>query len=83
MAVSSYQGGRVEYFTYLRELLDEAGPAISGSTAVVAGSSSGRDPTTGVTRVTIFRPEDGQRLGLPGMISTIIADCDVRPVRWT
>ena len=78
VAVSSYQGGHVEYFTYLRELLDEAGAGhiriYGGGGGVIVPAEIQLLASRGVT---IFSPEDGQRLGLPGMINTIIADCDV------
>jgi methylmalonyl-CoA mutase len=79
VAVSSYQGGHVEYFTYLVELLRERG---AGHVKVYGGGGGVIVPREiellhqrGVTR--IFSPEDGQRLGLPGMINTMIRECDV------
>ncbi|HXV94040.1 MAG TPA: fused isobutyryl-CoA mutase/GTPase IcmF [Pseudonocardia sp.] len=79
VAVSSYQGGHVEYFTYLVELLRERG---AGHVKVYGGGGGVIVPreiellhSRGVAR--IFSPEDGQRLGLPGMINTMIRECDV------
>ncbi len=77
VAVSSYQGGHVEYFEYLVELLREAG---AGHVHVVGGGGGVIVPTE-VARlreagVTIFSPEDGQRLGLPGMVNQVIKACD-------
>ncbi|MDN5716442.1 MAG: methylmalonyl-CoA mutase family protein, partial [Janibacter sp.] len=77
VAVSSYQGGHVEYFEYLTQLLREQG---AGHVKVFGGGGGVIVPEE-ITRlreagVTIFSPEDGQRLGLPGMINTLIADCD-------
>jgi methylmalonyl-CoA mutase len=79
VAVSSYQGGHIEYFTYLVELLRERG---AGHVKVYGGGGGVIVPREiellhqrGVTR--IFSPEDGQRLGLPGMINTMIRECDV------
>jgi isobutyryl-CoA mutase len=79
VAVSSYQGGHIEYFTYLVELLRERG---AGHIKVYGGGGGVIVPreiellhSRGVAR--IFSPEDGQRLGLPGMINTMIRDCDV------
>ncbi|TQM09135.1 fused isobutyryl-CoA mutase/GTPase IcmF [Pseudonocardia kunmingensis] len=79
VAISSYQGGHVEYFSYLVELLRERG---AGHIKVYGGGGGVIVPreiellhSRGVTR--IFSPEDGQRLGLPGMINTMIRDCDV------
>ncbi|MCW2666353.1 MAG: methylmalonyl-CoA mutase, large subunit [Frankiales bacterium] len=78
IAVSSYQGGHVEYFTYLVERLREAGAGhvkvFGGGGGVIVAEEIALLAERGVT---IFAPEDGQRLGLPGMINTLIAACDV------
>ncbi|WP_435200522.1 fused isobutyryl-CoA mutase/GTPase IcmF [Janibacter sp. GS2] len=77
VAVSSYQGGHVEYFEYLTQLLREQGAGhvkvFGGGGGVIVPEEVRRLREAGVT---IFSPEDGQRLGLPGMINTLIADCD-------
>ncbi len=77
VAVSSYQGGHVEYFTYLRELLDQSGAGqvriYGGGGGVIVADEIELLANRGVT---IFSPEDGQQLGLPGMINTIIRACD-------
>ncbi|MFC5158387.1 fused isobutyryl-CoA mutase/GTPase IcmF [Nonomuraea angiospora] len=79
VAISSYQGGHVEFFTYLVELLRERG---AGHVKVYGGGGGVIVPeeiellhSRGVTRV--FSPEDGQRYGLPGMINQLIEECDV------
>ncbi|SDJ58264.1 fused isobutyryl-CoA mutase/GTPase IcmF [Nonomuraea jiangxiensis] len=79
VAISSYQGGHVEFFTYLVELLRERG---AGHVKVYGGGGGVIVPeeiellhSRGVTR--IFSPEDGQRYGLPGMINQLIQECDV------
>ena len=71
VAVSSYQGGHVEYFEYLVESLRaSAAPATSrsygGGGGVIVPDEIARLRASGVT---IFSPEDGQRLGLAGMIN--------------
>ncbi|MGD8200894.1 fused isobutyryl-CoA mutase/GTPase IcmF [Ornithinimicrobium sp. W1679] len=77
VAVSSYQGGHVEYFEYLVESLREAGAGhvrvVGGGGGVIVHEEIERLRGSGVT---IFSPEDGQRLGLPGMINQVVADCD-------
>ncbi|SOC51567.1 fused isobutyryl-CoA mutase/GTPase IcmF [Ornithinimicrobium cerasi] len=77
VAVSSYQGGHVEYFEYLVQRLAEAGAGhvrvVGGGGGVIVPEEISRLRESGVT---IFSPEDGQRLGLPGMINTVIEDCD-------
>ncbi|MFK5584040.1 fused isobutyryl-CoA mutase/GTPase IcmF [Serinicoccus sp. LYQ131] len=77
VAVSSYQGGHVEYFEYLTEQLREAGAGhvtvVGGGGGVIVAEEIERLRQAGVT---IFSPEDGQRLGLPGMINQVITECD-------
>ena len=78
IAVSSYQGGHVEYFTYLRELLDQRG---AGHVRIYGGGGGVIVPAEieqlARHRVRIFSPEDGQRLGLVGMIGSMVQECDV------
>ncbi len=82
VAVSSYQGGHVEYFSYLRESLDAAGAddvrIYGGGGGVIVPAEMALLAERGVT---IFSPQDGQRLGLPGMINQMIAACDTDPTR--
>ena len=77
IAVSSYQGGHVEYFSYVVDLLRERG---AGHIRVYGGGGGTIVPAEiaalhahGVAR--IFSPEDGMRLGLDGMIALMIAEC--------
>ncbi len=77
IAVSSYQGGHVEYFKYMTALLKERG----GEQIKVFGGGGGvivaeeiRDLATHGVR--IFSPEDGQRMGLAGMIGEMVMACD-------
>ncbi|MGR6964749.1 fused isobutyryl-CoA mutase/GTPase IcmF [Geodermatophilus sp. URMC 61] len=78
VAISSYQGGHVEYFGYLVERLAEAG---AGHVRVYGGGGGVIVPEEiALLRergVRIFSPEDGQRLGLPGMINELVRECDV------
>jgi isobutyryl-CoA mutase len=78
VAVSSYQGGHVEYFEYLVEALRERGAGhvkvYGGGGGVIVHDEIQRLAKVGVK---IFSPEDGQKLGLVGMINTMIRDCDV------
>lgn len=78
VAVSSYQGGHVEYFEYLVESLRAAGAdhvrVVGGGGGVIVPAEIARLRESGVT---IFSPEDGQRMGLVGMINSVVADCDV------
>ena len=77
VAVSSYQGGHVEYFEYLAQLLRESG---AGHVRIFGGGGGVIVPDEiaclSKAGVRIFSPEDGQRLGLAGMINELIRDCD-------
>ncbi|WP_340539794.1 fused isobutyryl-CoA mutase/GTPase IcmF [Nocardioides sp. GXZ039] len=77
VAVSSYQGGHVEYFEYLVESLRAQGAdhvkVVGGGGGVIVQDEIDRLRASGVT---IFSPEDGQRMGLVGMINSVVADCD-------
>ncbi|MGD9989228.1 fused isobutyryl-CoA mutase/GTPase IcmF [Pseudonocardia sp.] len=79
VAISSYQGGHVEYFSYLVELLRERGAGhikvYGGGGGVIVHEEIELLHARGVSR--IFSPDDGQRLGLPGMINLMIRECDV------
>src|SRR5690606_28073951 len=79
VAISSYQGGHVEFFTYLVDLLRERGAGhirvYGGGGGVIVPEEIELLHSRGVAR--IFSPEDGQRLGLPGMINKLIEECDV------
>jgi methylmalonyl-CoA mutase len=78
VAVSSYQGGHVEYFTYLVERLRERGAGhvkvFGGGGGVIVPEEIEQLASVGVR---IFSPADGQRLGLPGMINELVRECDV------
>jgi methylmalonyl-CoA mutase len=87
VAVSSYQGGHVEYFEYLVERLADEG---AGATRVYGGGGGVivQDEIDHLARagVTVFSPADGQRLGLAAMVNSIIADSDAPRARrrtWT
>src|SRR5919112_4208582 len=67
VAISSYQGGHVEYFSYLVDLLAERGAGhvkvFGGGGGVIVAEEIATLREKGVI---IFSPEDGQRLGLAG-----------------
>ena len=78
IAVSSYQGGHVEYFSYMVELLRARGGAhiqvFGGGGGVIVPAEIRGLAHHGVR---IFSPEDGQRMGLAGMIGEMVMRCDV------
>jgi methylmalonyl-CoA mutase len=82
VAVSSYQGGHLEFFGYLVDSLRERGlghvRVYGGGGGVIVPAEIAALEAGGVTR--IFSPEDGARLGLARMVNQIIADCDVDPL---
>jgi isobutyryl-CoA mutase len=79
IAISSYQGGHVEYFKYMVDLLKSRGGAhiqvFGGGGGVIVPSEIAELQTYGVTR--IYSPEDGQRMGLAGMIGEMVMRCDL------
>lgn len=81
IAISSYQGGHVEFFKYMIDLLRERGGAsikvFGGGGGVIVPEEIRDLHQYGVAR--IFSPEDGQVMGLQGMIEHMIADCDHDP----
>ncbi len=78
IAISSYQGGHVEYFKYMVDLLKSRGGAhiqvFGGGGGVIVPSEIAELQAHGVTR--IYSPEDGQRMGLAGMIGDMVLRCD-------
>ncbi len=78
IAISSYQGGHVEYFKYMIDLLKQRGGAhikvFGGGGGVIVPEEIADLHAYGVTH--IFSPEDGQRMGLVGMILSMIQACD-------
>jgi methylmalonyl-CoA mutase len=81
IAVSSYQGGHVEYFRYMRELLDAAGAPhvklFGGGGGVIVPDEIRALHAAGIER--IYSPEDGRRLGLQGMINDLLRRSDFDP----
>ncbi|WP_199431826.1 fused isobutyryl-CoA mutase/GTPase IcmF [Qaidamihabitans albus] len=79
VAISAYQGGHVEYFSYLVELLRERGAGhikvFGGGGGVIVREEIELLHSRGVAR--IFSPDDGLEMGLPGMINSMIRACDV------
>ncbi|MDD2882236.1 MAG: methylmalonyl-CoA mutase family protein [Rhodoferax sp.] len=78
IAISSYQGGHVEYFKYMVDLLKARGGShiqvFGGGGGVIVPSEIKELMTYGVAR--IYSPEDGQRMGLAGMIGDMVKRCD-------
>ncbi|MDT7835555.1 fused isobutyryl-CoA mutase/GTPase IcmF [Aquabacterium sp. OR-4] len=77
IAVSSYQGGHNEYFAYMVDLLQARGgghiQVFGGGGGVIVPAEIRALAERGVR---IFSPEDGQRMGLAGMIGEMVMRCD-------
>ena len=87
VAVSSYQGGHIEYFKYLVDALREGGgeriAVFGGGGGVIVADEIDELERYGVER--IYSPQHGQRMGLQGMIDDMIARCSkaaARPAAW-
>lgn len=84
IAVSSYQGGHVEYFKYMVDLLRQRGAShiqiFGGGGGVIIPSEMDELHAYGVTR--IFSPEDGSKMGLQGMINHMMKSMDAPSVDY-
>ncbi|WP_280152949.1 fused isobutyryl-CoA mutase/GTPase IcmF [Piscinibacter sp. XHJ-5] len=78
IAISSYQGGHVEYFKYMVDLLKARGgehiQVFGGGGGVIVPAEIAELQGYGVAR--IYSPEDGQRMGLQGMIGEMVMRSD-------
>ncbi|MCD6010252.1 MAG: methylmalonyl-CoA mutase [Flavipsychrobacter sp.] len=78
IAITSYQGGHVEYFKYMYDLLKEAGcghiKIFGGGGGVILPSEIKELEDYGITR--IYSPDDGRSLGLQGMIDDLLEKSD-------
>ena len=80
IAITSYQGGHVEFFKYMKDLLEENG---CGHIKIFGGGGGTILPEEieelhkyGITR--IYSPDDGRKMGLEGMIEDVIMQCDIQ-----
>jgi methylmalonyl-CoA mutase len=78
IAITSYHGGHVEFFKYMKDLLDQNG---CGHIKIFGGGGGTILPTEirelhkyGITR--IYSPDDGRTMGLEGMIEDVVKCCD-------
>ncbi len=82
IAISSYQGGHMEYFKYMRDLLVERGAEhiqiFGGGGGTIIPEEKRELEAYGIAQ--IFHPDDGRRLGLQGMIDAIMKACDYSPL---
>ncbi|MCL2458101.1 MAG: methylmalonyl-CoA mutase family protein [Desulfobulbus sp.] len=79
IAITSYQGGHVEFFKYMIDLLKQGGGeeirVFGGGGGVIVPEEINELHAYGVRRV--YTPEDGQKMGLLGMINEVVEQADV------
>ncbi len=77
IAITSYQGGHLEFFKYMKDLLEESGcghiKIFGGGGGTILPGEIEELHAYGITR--IYSPDDGRRLGLEGMIADVIEQC--------
>lgn len=78
IAITSYQGGHIEFFKYMKDLLDENGcghiKIFGGGGGTILPQEINELHNYGITR--IYSPDDGRKMGLEGMIEDVIKQCD-------
>jgi methylmalonyl-CoA mutase len=78
IAITSYQGGHVEFFKYMYDLLQEKGAShvkiFGGGGGTILLEEIEELHQYGITR--IYAPDDGRSMGLQGMINDLVEDCD-------
>jgi methylmalonyl-CoA mutase len=78
IAMTSYQGGHMEYFKYMHDLLEERGcgyiKIFGGGGGTILPEEIDELQAYGITR--IYHPDDGRELGLQGMINDLVKQCD-------
>lgn len=78
IAMTSYQGGHLEYFKYMYDLLQEKGATkikiFAGGGGVILPAEIAELQAYGITR--IYSPDDGRTMGLQGMINNMLEQTD-------
>jgi methylmalonyl-CoA mutase len=78
IAITSYQGGHVEFFKYIKDLLDENGcghiKIFGGGGGTILPQEIAELHQYGITK--IYSPDDGRKMGLEGMIEDVLARCN-------
>ncbi|HSU51541.1 MAG TPA: methylmalonyl-CoA mutase family protein [Segetibacter sp.] len=78
IAITSYQGGHLEFFKYMKDLLDENGcghiKIFGGGGGTILPEEIRELHNYGITR--IYSPDDGRQMGLEGMIEDVVTSCD-------
>ena len=78
IAMTSYQGGHIEYFKYMYDLLQEKGAGhikiFGGGGGVILPYEIAELKAYGISQ--IYSPDDGRKMGLQGMINDMLIQCD-------
>src|SRR6478672_3619038 len=78
IAITSYQGGHVEFFKYMKDLLDENGCShikiFGGGGGTILPQEIEELQSYGIAK--IYSPDDGRKMGLEGMIEDVLKRCD-------
>src|SRR5688500_2863100 len=81
IAITSYQGGHLEFFKYMKDLLDESGcnhiKIFGGGGGTILPAEIEELQQYGIAR--IYSPDDGRRMGLEGMIDDLIRSLPPAP----
>ena len=82
IALTSYQGGHMEFFTYIYDLLKERKASYiklyGGGGGTILPKEIAKLHAYGITH--IYSPEDGRKMGLQGMINHLLLGCDISPL---
>ncbi len=78
IAITSYQGGHIEFFKYAYDLLKERGAnhikIFGGGGGTILPDEIAELQNYGITR--LYSPDDGRKMGLQGMINDVLEKCD-------
>src|SRR5678810_740208 len=81
IAITSYQGGHLEFFKYMKDLLDENGcghiKIFGGGGGTILPQEIAELQKYGIAK--IYSPDDGRKMGLEGMIEDVIRQCSPLP----
>jgi isobutyryl-CoA mutase len=82
IAITSYQGGHIEFFKYMYDLLHEQGAGhikiFGGGGGTILPEEIAELMAYGITK--IYSPDDGRSMGLQGMINELLQQCDTQPI---
>jgi methylmalonyl-CoA mutase len=74
IAITSYQGGHIEFFKYMKDLLNQNGyehiKIFGGGGGTILPSEIAELEAYGITK--IYSPDDGRKLGLEGMVEQVV-----------